>query len=123
MALIDVAPLIIDPDFCDRFTLIKRSATINQYGEMVLSETPQSIIGVVQNVSPEVLKRFPDDAQLWDGITVWYRGRLEAQSPNGYCDVILWNGYRYLVKFVNEQFMNYGSGWTEALCAKEVAHA
>lgn len=123
MALIDVSPLIVDPDFCDRLTLIKRAAVINQYGEMILSETPISIIGVVQDISPEVLKRMPDDAQLWDGITVWYRGRLEAQSPGGYCDVILWNGYRYLVKFVNEQFMNYSSGWTEALCAKEVAHA
>jgi len=123
MALIDVSPLIVDPDFCNTFTLVRRAATINSFGEMVLTETPSTVIGVVQNISPEVLKRMPDDAQLWDGITVWYRGQLQAQAPGGYCDVVVWNGYRYLVKFVNEQFMNFASGWTEALCAKEVAHA
>ena len=123
MALVDVSQLIVDPDFCNSFTLIKRSEVINVYGEMVLTETPSTVLGVIQDISPEMLKRAGDDAQLWDGITVWYRGKLEAQSPNGYCDVVVWNGYRYLVKLVNEQFMNFASGWTEALCAKEVAHA
>lgn len=123
MALVEVSDIIVDPDFSDGFTLINRASSINQYGEMELTETSQSVTGVIQNINNEMLKRFPQAAEFSDGISVWYRGVLQAQAPGGYCDVVVWNGYRYLVKIVTEQFMNFGSGWTSALCSKEVPSA
>ena len=120
MALLDVSDLVIDPDFTNGFALIKRAASINQYGEMNLAETTTNVFGVIQNINNETLKRFPDAAEFSDGIQVWYKGKLEAQSAGGYCDVIVWQGQRFLVKIVTEQFMNWGAGWTSALCAKEV---
>lgn len=123
MALIDVSELVIDPDFTDLFTVIKQTAEINEYGEMTLIESPENVRGVIQNINNETLKRFPEAAEFADGIQVWYRGKLEAQSAGGYCDIVFWQNARYLVKIVNEQFMNWGGGWTSALCAKEVPFA
>jgi hypothetical protein len=123
MALVDVSDFIVDPDFVDSFTLINRASSINQYGEMQLTETSHNVSGVIQNINNEMLNRFPDAAEFTDGISVWYRGVLQAQAQNGYCDVVVWNDYRYLVKIVTEQFMNFGSGWTSALCSKEVPGA
>lgn len=123
MALVDVSDLVIDPDFTNSFVLIKRASAINAYGEMNLIETPSNVFGVIQNINNETLKRFPEAAEFSDGIQVWYKGKLEAEAPNGYCDVVVWQGARFLVKIVTEQFMNWGAGWTSALCSKEVPYA
>lgn len=122
MALIDVADLIIDPDFSSAFVQIKRAATIDDKGRMNLTETSFNRIGVVQDINNDNLRRFPEAADFIDGITVWCQSQLEAESLNGYCDVIVWNGQRYLVKIIDQNFMNFGSGWTSAICSKEVAN-
>lgn len=123
MALIDVAFLLEDVDFTDVVTLIKRTQTINSFGEMVLVETPQDIIAVVQEPgsNPDILLRFKDSANLAGGIFVYYKGALQVENgPDTYCDVIFWRGSRYLVKAIDETYLNYGQGFTKALCLLEV---
>jgi len=120
MALIDVSELIIDPDFADAFIQIKRSAAIDDKGRMTLTETPSNRTGVIQGINDDVLKRFPEAADFIEGITVWCQSQLEVESPSGYCDVVVWNGQRYLVKIIDQNFMNFGAGWTSAICSKEV---
>lgn len=120
MAKIDVSAVIIDPDFADSFVQIKRSYTMSDKGRMDLVETSFNRIGVVQDINNDTLKRFPEAADFIDGITVWCKSQLEVESANGYCDVIVWNGQRYLVKIIDQNFMNFGAGWTSAICSKEV---
>ena len=122
MALLDVSGLLLDPDFTNVVTLIKRLATVNQHGETVLTETPCYITAVVQGDNTEVLERLPQGARLSDMITVYYRGQLQAESEGGYADIIVWGGKRYQVKEVSEDFMNYGAGFTKAFCMLEPAH-
>lgn len=121
MAKIDVSDLLTDPDFTDKATLIHRAQTVNNKGRAALTETivTPPITVVVQNIDTEILEKYPDLATLSDKITVWYRGVLTAESVNGYSDVVVWKGDRYLVKYVDEDYMNFGKGWTKAVCVLE----
>lgn len=122
MANIDVSDLLLDPDFVSTVTLIRRSATVDGHGENVLTETiVPNVLMSVQGAKEESLARMPEGARLTDIITVFYRGQLTAEAENGYGDVIVWNGKRYQVKVVPQNFMNFGAGFTVADCLLEPA--
>lgn len=121
MAQIDVSELLDDPDFTDSATLIRRAAAVNEYGETVLTETSTTIAAVIQDGDPEVLARLPDGARWSDYIRVYYRGVLAAESPDGYADIIVFNGRRFIVRTVDESFSNWGAGFTMAHCVTEAA--
>lgn len=123
MALIDVSFLLTDPDFTNQVTLIRRSASINTYGEVQLTEVQSTITAVVQGDNTELLEFVPEGARLSDLISVYYKGVLTAEQPGGYADVIVWGGRRYQVKEVSEDFMNFGAGFTKAICMLEPANA
>jgi galactose-6-phosphate isomerase len=123
MALIDVSDLLLDPDFTNTVTLIRRASSINIHGEHVMAETPSQIIASVQGLSTEDLVRMPEAARLQDMITVYFRGELMAESPNGYADIVVWQGKRYQVVTVDESFMNFGAGFTRAVCKMEEVSA
>lgn len=119
MALIDVSDLLRDPDFTNVVTLIRRSVTVNGHGENVMTESACYITAVVQGDNTETLDKLPEGARLSDVITVYYRGTLTAERPGGYADIIVWQGKRFQVKEVAEDFMNYGAGFTKAFCVLE----
>lgn len=123
MALIDVSELLTDPDFTNTVTLIRRASTVNTYGENVMTETQSTITAVVQGANTESLERVPEGARLSDLIDVYYKGQLTAESPGGYADIIVWQGKRYQVFEVVEDFMNYGAGFTKAVCKLEAVNA
>lgn len=119
MALIDVSDLLRDPDFTNVVTLVRRSSSINTHGEQVLTETHSTIVASVQGINAEDIQRLPEGARLSDIITVYYRGDLQPESKGGYSDLIIWQGRRYSVKTVDENFMNFGAGFTRAICVME----
>ena len=119
MALIDVSDLLRDPDFTNVVTLIRRSSSINDFGEQVLTETPCNIVASVQGINAEDITRLPEGARLSDVITVYYRGDLQPESKGGYSDLIIWQGRRYTVKTIDENFINFGAGFTRAICVME----
>ena len=123
MALIDVSELLTDPDFTNTVTLIRRASTVNTYGENVMTETQSTITAVVQGANTESLERVPEGARLSDLIDVYYKGQLTAESPSGYADIIVWGGRRYQVFEVVEDFMNFGAGFTKAVCKLEAVNA
>lgn len=123
MALIDVSELLTDPDFTSTVTLIRRASTVNTYGENVMTETQSTITAVVQGANTESLERVPEGARLSDLIDVYYKGQLTAESPSGYADIIVWGGKRYQVFEVVEDFMNFGAGFTKAVCKLEAVNA
>lgn len=123
MALLDISDIVNDPMLSDEVTLIRRTSTVNEHGENELTETQVTARMSVQGSGPEALERVPDAANLSDLITVFYQGELTAESPGGYCDVIVWKGRRYQVKAVPQNFTNFGGGFTMADCLLEKAHA
>ena len=123
MALIDVSELLLDPDFADDAILIKRTLSVNANGEAVISEMEIPITAVIQGVNNKDLVKLPEGARLSDAITVFYQGQLQAESQNGYSDIIVWCGRRYEVGPVTENFMNHGAGFTKAICVGEHVRA
>lgn len=122
MANIDVSFLMEDADFVDPIQIIKRQASINSFGENILTETVIDAIASVQGLDFETLKRYADSARLDDLITVYYKGQLNALTPSGYADIVVWKGSRYHVKNVTENFYNFGAGFTVAVCELEQAY-
>lgn len=123
MALIDVSELLLDPDFTDQATLIKRYLDVNANGEAVIAEMETPITAVIQGVNNQDLVKLPEGARLSDAITVYYQGELQAELENGYSDIIVWRGRRYEVGPVTENFMNHGAGFTKAICVGEHVRA
>lgn len=123
MARIDVSDILADPDFLDSLTLIRRSSSVNEYGEHVMTESSCFIRASVQSVGTEDLQRLPEGARLQDVITVYYRGELMPERKNGYADVLVWGGKRYQVAGIDENFINFGRGFTKAMCRMEDANA
>lgn len=121
MSDLDISFLLRDPDFVSKdIPLIKRTSMVDDYGRNQLIETQSKIDAVVQPATPEILDKLPYGATLSDSIFVYYSGRLSAEEESsGYCDVIVWQGKRWLVKSIPEDYMHIGNGWTKALCIKE----
>lgn len=119
MALIDVSDLLRDPDFTNVVTLIRRSVSINTHGENVMTESACNIVVSVQGLNSEDIVKLPEGARLSDVITVYYRGDLQPESKGGYSDIIVWQGRRYQVKTIDENFINFGAGFTRAICVME----
>jgi hypothetical protein len=116
MALQDLAQYMIDPDFVDEVTLIRRTPQeISDKGRSSFVETASQVYMCVQGRGTEKLNRTSDSAWLTDAMDFYYAGTLYAASPGGYADVIVWKGRRYQVEEVPEDFSNYGSGWTHAI--------
>ena len=120
MAKLEVPNIILDPDFCDDATLIRRASTVNEYGEQVLSETEHAIKLVVQKVLPETLSKLPEAARLSQLITVYYKGELQVEGQGEYADVIVIDGYRYEAISIDDGFSSLPQGYTAATCALQV---
>jgi hypothetical protein len=123
MAMIDVSEILLDPDFGNTVSLITRAASVNEYGEGVLAETAINVRVVVEQEGSEMMARLPEGARLSDYITVYYRGKLSAERAGGYADVVVWDGKRYQVKEVAENYLNFGAGFTKAICQIEDINA
>ncbi len=112
MALIDITDIVIDPDFQDAITIVRRADSVNSYGENVIAETTENVRAVIQPASPDDLQRLPDSVRRRDAVTVYYAGDLSADA---YPDVVVWGTKRYQVGGT-EPFGNWGRGYTKAVC-------
>lgn len=120
MALIDTSELLSDPDFCDTVGLIRRTATIGSNGRNVLAEaTPLMVLMSVQGLKAGDFIRMPDLANFDSVIAVWYNGILIPDATTDYSDIIVWNGKRYQVHKIDEDFSNFGGGFMKAFCTAE----
>lgn len=117
MAFLDVTDVLRDPDFTDLITIISREDSINEYGEMVLeySEGVEDY-AVVEGVDKKTLDMLPDSARLRNPIVVFYNGVLNLETDTTYADIVVWNGKRYQVYLILEDFGNFGDGFVKAVC-------
>jgi hypothetical protein len=119
MALVDVTQLLTDPDFTDTVQLIRRTKTVNTYGEGVLTEAAGvNATMVVQPATGDDLKKTSESAILTEYIKVWFKGDLNLQTVNGYSDIIVHRGRRFEC-YAPDDFSNYGAGYTSAICILE----
>jgi hypothetical protein len=122
MANIDVTELFTDPDFVDPITIIRRAATVNDYGENVITESSISAVASVQSGDNDVINRLPDGIRVQDTITIYTNKELLTSQSGKYPDVILWDGVRHQVIGVTP-WGNWGTGWYRADCIMEKPNA
>lgn len=124
MADLDVSELISDPDFCDLVKLIRRTADTNDKGRnVVVEDTPLDVLMVVQGLKAIDFQRFPDLAELNGVKSFWYSGILLDETETQYSDIIIYNGLRYQIHQIDEDFRNYGNGFMKAFGALEAERA
>lgn len=110
MALIDVSDLLNDPDFVNFFTIVRRTATVNDSGENILTESRLGAIGSIQAGNGDTLKRLPEAARKENAITVYTKTELRADNCGGYSDILIWKNQRFQVLTISP-WGNYGAGW------------
>jgi hypothetical protein len=110
MARIDVSELMLDPDFVMNFTIVRRTSTVNNFGENVLAETTVSAVGSIQAATGETAKRLPDGVQLSKFKTIFTKAVIRADSAGQYQDQIEYKSQRYNV-FQVLPWEDFGAGW------------
>jgi len=115
MANIDVSFLMNDPDFADPVQLVRRASATNEYGEHIVTDVaPLQVMMVIQTGTADDFALLPEGSRLRATHVAYYQGELFTESPNGYADVIIWQGEHYQVLGILENFTNYGQGFTKA---------
>lgn len=118
MANLDVSALMFDPDFVDELTLIHRLATVNAFGENVLTETNLPTVGSVQPASGKAIARLPDGLRVANMSSFWIKADIVVDGSSKYPDIISFRGRRYQVHTTFD-WQNWGAGWSEGLCVAE----
>ena len=117
MPFLDVSDIVLDPDFADTFSVIRRLQQVATNGVVSSTETTfANIIGVVTMSSPNDLERKEDYQFMTRSITVVCKFRLQGAVTGYQPDIILWRGQRHLVKHVSP-YPHFGQGFYEAECS------
>lgn len=120
MALVDVTPLLHDPDFVDVMQVITRTPTVNTKGENTIAEVTLNGVGSVQPASGKTIQRLPENLQIANVSSFWFQGVIIATAPGKYPSIVVFRGQRYQVQLVMD-WSNYGPGYTEGICVAEIA--
>lgn len=120
MARLDVSELLLDPDFIDSVSLIRRNTTVNNFGENVLSDgVTLATVGSVQPAPARELHRVPDALKNSDVRMFFIKAAITVDGSGKYTDVISFAGRRFQIISVFD-WLTYGQGWNSGLCVAEV---
>lgn len=126
MPAIDVSDVLLDPDFCEPLTIIRRAQTVSNKGRSTSTEVTidPAPVGVVLPQADQPLVRGPDQANLPRLIQVHTPFRLRSASKDPDTgdvyqpDIIIWQGDRFVVNKV-QSFSAYGAGFIQADCSSQ----
>lgn len=117
MPFLDVSDIVTDPDFADRFTVVRRTETVGDYGRSTIVEQLfANTIGVVTMGSPNDLDRREDYQNFTRSITVVTRFALRGAVTGYQPDIIEWRGTRHVVKHA-APYPQFGRGFYQAECS------
>lgn len=119
MAQIDVTDLMVDPDFVDTISIVSRVPTVDAYGQQTLADTTVVTVGSVQPADQRTVQKMPEAMRVENLSSFWVKGIITASSSGQYSSVLVFQGTRYQVKWV-EGWSNFGAGYCEGVCVAEV---
>jgi len=115
---IDVSQLMLDPDFVQPLTLVRRTETVNNFGQNVIAESPKSTFGCVQPISGKTLMRIPEALRVANVQEFWLKETIVSGVGSQYPDIIVKNGVRFAVQVIFD-WSDWGQGWTQGTCVAE----
>lgn len=126
MPTLDVTDVLLDPDFCETLTVIRRQEGPLVKGRPSITETTISPapVGVVLAQSDAPIQRGPDQQNLPRLIQVHTPFRLRGPSKDPVSgaiyqpDIIVWGGDRFVVNKVQD-FSRFGRGFIQADCSSQ----
>lgn len=116
--LIDVSDLLLDPDFVQSMVLIKRTTSVNSFGENVLVEAPEPVVGSAQPLSGKDLERLPEALRQRNVRSFWIKAEVVTDGSGVYLDLVEFQGKRYQV-LSSKPWLNWGAGWNEVIAVEE----
>ena len=119
MSKLDASKLILDPQFVDKLTQIKRTPQQNTFGENKLGEVKVDTIGVVVPASGKTVFRLPEDMRVAELYEFFLKGTITATEQGKYSDQIVFRGDRYNVQTVFD-YSNWGAGYCQGTCIRQV---
>jgi hypothetical protein len=119
MALIDVSPLMTDPDFVDSVKLVSRTPWVDSLGQNHIAEDVLSTVGSVQPADFKTVQKLPEALRVADVSSFWVKAVIQASAPGKYSSILIFKNTRYQVQTVAD-WSNFGEGYTEGTCVAEV---
>jgi hypothetical protein len=117
MPFLDVSDITCDPDFADRFTVVRRQETVDGFGRAGVTERLfHKVVGVVTMSSPNDLDRREDYQNFTRSITVVTKFAVQGAVIGYQPDLIEWRGTRHLVKHV-APYPQFGKGFYQVECS------
>jgi hypothetical protein len=113
MPHLDVSVVLLNPQFAERFTVLRRTETVSAFGKSTITPQELSAIGVITAGPDDSLTREADYQAMAKSIIVVTRFPLRGPSPGFQPDMILWHGDRFVVNLLDD-YAGYGPGFVQA---------
>jgi hypothetical protein len=115
MPLLDVSSVLLDPDFADRFNVIRREEGVSDKGRRILTLTTlANKYGVVCAASPNDLRRLPDGQTFDRVISVVSKFPFFGACVGYQPDLIQWRGSSFIVASL-DPYPQYGQGFSQVI--------
>ena len=119
--MIDVSEIVVDPDFVQPFTYIRRAITwVN--GRKSITETEYQAEGTIIPEDSKTMDNRPQGVLISGSIRVWTHANLyvtsEESSSDYLSDLVLYKGQRYVVNN-DRNLTEYG--YNRYVCTREDA--
>jgi hypothetical protein len=111
MANIDVSELMLDPDFCDEFSYLRRIEDVSLKGRSEGHVTQLTGYGSIQPLSGQVLRMMPQLANTEGTIEIWSTTPLQTLTDTLKADIVIWKGSRYTVTAIPGNWSHFGNGF------------
>jgi hypothetical protein len=95
--VINVAELLVDPDFVRSFTIKRPTGSFANEGVYSVTYSDLSATGCVQPASPRELQLMPEGSRLGDVIAVWSNVEMRVADGKVESDVIVVDSKNYKV--------------------------
>lgn len=113
---LDVTSVLLDPEFTDSFTVLRRQEIIDAHGRSTLNiVTFPAVIGVVTSSNPNDLDRPEEYEAFTRTISVVTKFRARGEVTGYQPDIIVWRGDNFVVKHI-DLYPQFGAGFYQLDC-------
>lgn len=116
MPLLDVSEVILDPEFAEQITVLRRPIVMVA-GRATSPKWQRYCVPAVVNSGVSALDRANGDQQsMPNKVSVHTLFRLQGPAPGYQPDYVVWRDDNYIVTSLDD-YSRYGAGFTRADCA------
>ena len=116
MPRMNVTRVLRNPAFAERAQIIRRTQSVNGYGEVSVTESTLDIVAVITAGSQPGMQRDPEGEREPNTLTIHTTTRLIGPADGFQPDHLMYGGRRFIVTRVYD-WTHYGPGFVSAECS------